>query len=153
MGALELKIPPLVVVAVLACAMWLTTLVVAPFGVARPLRIGAGLLLAAAGGVVSLAGVVAFRRAHTTVDPTRPAAASALVTTGIYRFTRHPMYLGFLLALLGWALFLANGLALVVAAAFVPYMNRFQIGPEERMLAMIFGPRFDDYRRRVRRWL
>jgi protein-S-isoprenylcysteine O-methyltransferase Ste14 len=63
------------------------------------------------------------------------------------------MYLGFLLILLGWAAFLSNPLALIVAMAFVVYMNRFQILAEERALAALFGPPFSAYRAKVRRWL
>lgn len=113
----------------------------------------AGVALIAAGAAVCLAGVVAFRRARTTVDPTRPEKASSLVRDGVYRFTRNPMYLGFFLLLGGLALLLGNGLALLMAAAFVPYMNHFQIEPEERALARLFGTEFDLYRREVRRWL
>jgi protein-S-isoprenylcysteine O-methyltransferase Ste14 len=63
------------------------------------------------------------------------------------------MYLGFLLILIGWAILLSNVLAFVFLVAFVLYMNRFQIEPEERMLASLFGPAFESYRSRVRRWL
>ena len=83
----------------------------------------------------------------------QPESASALVVSGIYRLTRNPMYLGFLLILLGWALFLSNGLAVLAVPAFVFYMNRFQIEPEERALAAIFGAEFVAYKSHVRRWL
>lgn len=82
-----------------------------------------------------------------------PGGASSLVQGGIYRFTRNPMYLGFLLVLGGWAVLLANGLAFVGPLAFVAYLNRFQIGPEERALAGLFGPEYAKYRARVRRWV
>lgn len=117
------------------------------------LRMAAALALGSAGLGVGIAGVLAFRRARTTVNPWRPERASALVDTGIYRHTRNPMYLGLLLGLLGWAVYLGSLLALLLALAFVPWMNRFQIGPEERALERIFGDDFAAYRRRVRRWL
>jgi len=63
------------------------------------------------------------------------------------------MYLGFLLALVGWAVFLANALAFVLVPLFVMYMNRFQITPEERALSALFGTEFSAYRQRVRRWV
>ena len=63
------------------------------------------------------------------------------------------MYLGFLLALGGWAIFLANAVSALLLPLFVLYMNRFQIAPEERALAARFGQQFEDYRRSVRRWL
>ena len=106
-----------------------------------------------AGALISLAGVVQFRRARTTVNPMTPEASSSLVVAGLYRWTRNPMYLGFLVALIGVALWLASPAALLVLPFFVLYMNRFQIVPEERALAARFGASFEEYRRRVRRWL
>jgi protein-S-isoprenylcysteine O-methyltransferase Ste14 len=97
--------------------------------------------------------VVSFRRAKTTVNPMTPDAASSLVVSGIYRYTRNPMYLGFLLILTGWAALLSNMLALAVLPAFVVFMNRFQISPEERVLASLFPVDYAEYRARVRRWL
>lgn len=107
----------------------------------------------AVGLIIALLGVVSFHLARTTVNPLRPDAASHLVTSGIYRWTRNPMYLGMLLVLLGCAFFLANLLCVVLATAFVPLMNRLQIVPEERTLAALFGSAFADYKASVRRWL
>ena len=108
---------------------------------------------AVAGAVISIAGVLQFRRARTTVNPMTPEASSSLVAAGIYRWTRNPMYLGFLVALIGMALWLASPVSLLVLPFFVLYMNRFQIVPEERALAARFGASFEQYRRSVRRWL
>ena len=125
--------------------------------ISRPLppgwRIPLCTVLVAAGATLLLAGAWGFRKSGTTVDPTRPGKASALVTTGVYRYTRNPMYLGFLLLLAGWAAFLSNGWSLLVLPLFVASMNRFQIGPEERVLAEMFGQEFEDYSNRVRRWI
>ena len=94
-----------------------------------------------------------FKKAHTTVNPLNPEACSTLVDTGIYRYSRNPMYLALLLALAGWGIFLGNFYALVLTIAFVLYMNRFQIRPEEKALEALFGTGFLEYRRSVRRWL
>jgi len=83
----------------------------------------------------------------------KPQSSSVLVVSGVYKLTRNPMYLGFLLVLLGWAVFLSNVLAFLLLQAFIAYMNRFQIEPEERALASLFGQDFADYKSRVRRWL
>jgi protein-S-isoprenylcysteine O-methyltransferase Ste14 len=136
-----------------AAAMWGAARVTPSMALPRAARASAAIALAALGAGLSLAGVASFRRAKTTVNPTRPDAVSTLVTSGVYRATRNPMYLGFLLILLGWAAFLSNPLALIVAMAFVVYMNRFQIIPEERALAARFGSPFSVYRVKVRRWL
>jgi protein-S-isoprenylcysteine O-methyltransferase Ste14 len=103
--------------------------------------------------VIALAGVVAFRVNKTTVNPLNPDAASTVVSNGIYRYSRNPMYLGFLLALAAWAIYLSNALAALFLPAFVAYMNRFQIKPEERTLLAKFGPAFSQYVAAVRRWV
>ncbi len=152
--ALELKIPPPPLVALcIALAMWLTSRIVRPIDVPHLLRIGAALAFLLVGLGFDVAGLVSFMRARTTVNPLRPAATSALVVSGVYRLTRNPMYLGLLLVLVAWATFLANGVAYLLAPLFVLYIGRFQIVPEERMLADKFGTDFAAYRARVRRWL
>lgn len=98
-------------------------------------------------------GVASFLRARTSVDPLHPEKASTLVVTGIYRFTRNPMYLGFALMLLALTLRLAVWPGLFVVALFVAWMNRFQIRPEEEALEARFGDAARDYRRAVRRWI
>lgn len=111
------------------------------------------LVFALAGGLVAALGVVAFRQARTTVNPTNPHATSSLVSHGVYGLSRNPMYLGFLLALVGLALLLTNTLSFIVIPVFVIYMNRFQIIPEERALSAAFGQEFTTYMQRVRRWI
>jgi len=109
--------------------------------------------MALTGIAIAIAGVVEFRRAQTTVNPLKPQATSRLVTSGIYRFTRNPMYLGFCMGLVASAVFLSSAWALLGPLAFVVYITRFQIAPEERALAGLFGDAFTDYQGRVRRWV
>lgn len=153
MSSLELKIPPVAQGLVLGLLMWAATRSVPALGFTLPAGLIVAAGLAATGAVIALLGIVAFRRARTTVNPLRPESVSALVVSGIYRLTRNPMYLGMLLVLLGGAVFLANVLALLSAIAFIPLMNRLQIGPEEKILAATFGPAFTAYQSAVRRWL
>jgi len=103
--------------------------------------------------VIGLPAVLGFHRAKTTVNPLKPEASTALVTGGIYRWTRNPMYLAMLLLLIGWACIVSNWAALAMLPLFVAYLNRYQIGPEERALQARFGAEFESYRRKVRRWL
>jgi protein-S-isoprenylcysteine O-methyltransferase Ste14 len=153
MRTLELRIPPVVFVQLLGAAMAAT----AHFTPALGFNLPGGPILAAgfagAGVIIALLGFTAFRRAQTTVNPLQPAAASHLVVAGIYRHTRNPMYLGMLLVLLAWGLFLGNALGLGLALLFIPLMNRLQIGPEERILTSLFGRQFTTYQSTVRRWL
>jgi protein-S-isoprenylcysteine O-methyltransferase Ste14 len=152
MNALELKIPPPIVAIVVAALMWVASRAPAlRFEV--PARRMVAASLAVLGVAVAIAGVVSFRRAQTTVNPLKPESTSSLVVSGVYRFSRNPMYVGILLVLLGWAILLSNVLALAIVPAFVLYMNRFQIGPEETVLARMFGGEYVTYRSRVRRWI
>jgi protein-S-isoprenylcysteine O-methyltransferase Ste14 len=152
MRALECKVPPPVVTAIVAAGMWGLARVTPSFDAGRfedMLAIG----FAVVGFLISVAGVVAFRRARTTVHPMHPEKASALVTSGIYRLSRNPMYLGILLALIGWSAYLANLWSLAGPIIFVLYISRFQIAPEERALTALFGTIYAKYQAGVRRWL
>ena len=150
---LELKIPPPVIAGVAAAAMWGLARAFPDVQIPYGLRVPAAALLAMAGVALAASGIVTFRRARTTINPHKPGDATALVCSGPYRFTRNPMYAGMLLVLLAWAAFLASPLALLGPAAFVLYINRFQIGPEERALQWLFGREYLAYKSRVRRWL
>lgn len=105
-------------------------------------------------GVILLAlAVLAFVRAQTTVNPIAPEQAQALVTTGLYRFTRNPMYLAMALILIGGAFALGNIAALAASVIFVGTITVLQIKPEEHALQSIFGEAFAAYRKQTRRWL
>lgn len=147
---LSLKVPPVALMAIFAVAMWLL-----PAGAAVRLPWAAlGSAVLALGGVAfSLAGVQAFRRARTTVSPVDPSASTALVVQGVYRITRNPMYLGFALMLLAFAVWLGKLSALLAVPVFMAYLQHFQIRAEEQSLRRRFGPSFDAYCRQVRPWL
>lgn len=153
MRALEHRIPPPLVAALFGLAMWALARVVPGLAVALPLRAGAATAMVLAGVFFCLAGLLSFRRARTTVNPLKPGQASTLVSSGIYRWSRNPMYVGFALFLLAWSAWLASPWTLLGVAGFVLTMNRLQIGPEERALAALFGDEFSRYCARVRRWL
>jgi protein-S-isoprenylcysteine O-methyltransferase Ste14 len=153
MQTLEHKIPPPAVTLLLAVMMWLLSESVPSLVFAIPWRTTLALLCFLTGLAIALAGLLEFLRAKTTVNPLTPEAASAIVTSGIYRYSRNPMYVGLLLALIGWAVRLSHLLAFALLPFFVLYMNRFQIEPEERALSAKFGGQFRDYARSVRRWV
>ena len=100
-----------------------------------------------------VAGVVSFKLAKTTVNPNKPEQASKLVTSGIYRISRNPMYLGFAFILAGWGVWLSSVWAMLGVIGFIGYLTLFQIMPEERALTKLFGDEFTIYKARVRRWL
>ena len=123
------------------------------FAITDTARWAASLAVAMGGFSFAVLGVLAFRRSGTTVDPTRPGRASSFVTGGVYRVTRNPMYLGIAMILVAWAVFLAAPWAFLGPVFWVLYMNRFQIKPEERILAELFGEEYTRYLATVRRWL
>jgi protein-S-isoprenylcysteine O-methyltransferase Ste14 len=153
MNFLEKRIPPPLVGILAGVVAWLVARELAP----TTLPAGARLAVVAAFFVLGLwlAGTAArtFSRAKTTLNPIKPETSTALVTHGIFGWTRNPMYLGMASWLLGWSAWLGTPAGLLGPLLFVLWMNRFQIGPEERALGQLFGAEYDAYRARVRRWL
>lgn len=108
---------------------------------------------ATAGTLFLLPAVMSFVRHKTTVNPQSPEMASTLVTGGIYSVTRNPMYVGMLIILLAFALWLGAISAVLAVVAFVLAIDRFQIRGEEQALIRTFGKPFEDYAACVPRWL
>ncbi len=149
---MRLKVPPVLVFIVFGFLMYL---------LARWLPVGnfdfygrSVLLFFLLGIACSIASISLFQffKSKTTVDPTKPANASKLVTSGIYQFSRNPMYLALLVVLLAWGLWLENAFNVLIATGFVAYLNRFQIIPEEEALIELFGKEYKHYCVLVRRW-
>ena len=153
MPELELKIPPVLVMVLFVILMWLISLLLPGIHISAQFRMLACVVLVGNGAFFSVAAVLSFRKASTTVNPTTPEACSSLVISGVYKMTRNPMYLGLLFFLLAWGLFLSNLYSMVLSAGFVLYMNRFQIQPEESVLGTCFGAEFLAYKNQVRRWV
>jgi protein-S-isoprenylcysteine O-methyltransferase Ste14 len=153
MRFLELKIPPPLVALLLALALYAALGPTAAAQAPGPVRwslIGA---LVGLGAAFDLSAVWVFHRAKTTVNPLKPATASTLVSGGVYRITRNPMYVGMACFLIAWAAYLWTPWALLGPVAFVAYITRFQIRPEETVMANKFGADYRAYQARVRRWL
>ena len=150
---LQLKIPPPVVGVLIAAAMFGLGYAFEHLPLATPVKATVAILLAVAGAMFDLLGLLAFRRARTTVNPLKPQNSSSLVSGGVYRYTRNPMYVGMAFFLTAWAVYLAQPWALLGPVAFMLYITRFQIKPEERALAKLFGADFTAYTTKVRRWL
>jgi protein-S-isoprenylcysteine O-methyltransferase Ste14 len=153
MRALEHKIPPPVVGAVVAAGMWGVSALGPQLSIAAAPKYLAVALLVAAGLAFDLLGLLAFQTSRTTFNPLKPERASALVTGGVYRITRNPMYVGAALLLLAWAVHLSAVVPFAGPIVFALYITRFQIQPEERVLKHLFGESYTAYAARVRRWL
>lgn len=148
MSSLEAKVPPPVLVALLAGVVWFLPRIDDQSTALSCI----GTALIVVGLAINAWPKVLFRRAGTSVSPVQPTLACALVTHGPYRFSRNPMYLGYAVALLGWATCLARPWGLLATAFFVAYITRFQIRPEERHLSTRFPTQYAAYSRAVRRW-
>lgn len=153
MDKLERKIPPVALFVLFVVAINYLSHEFLAFRVSLPLAGTVFPICFIVAGLVGLAGVYEFRRAQTTVNPIKVDEASTIVDSGIFSFTRNPMYLGLFLLLFGYAYWQQNVLAILFSFAFIMYMNRFQILPEERALEMLFGAKYVDYKQRVRRWI
>ncbi len=150
---LETRIPPPLVMLLCGGIGYLASRLAAGLAVPLPMpALLAGALLTL-GVTLNLLPKLAFRRARTTVNPLRPSASSTLVTHGVYRYTRNPMYLGQAIVLAGAMLYLQNPFAWLAVPLFVLYITRLQIMPEERVLSARFPEAYALFRQRVRRWL
>jgi len=150
---LSLRVPPPVWMLLAGTAMWaldrfvpVLTVLAAPWN-------RAGWCVMAIALVPILTAIRQFAQARTTVNPHEPGKASALVTGGVYRWTRNPIYLGLLLLLAGWALRLGSISACLVPPVFALVLTQVQIVPEEQALGARFGAEYDRYCRTVGRWL
>jgi protein-S-isoprenylcysteine O-methyltransferase Ste14 len=153
MLSLELKVPPVALVAAFAAVMWGVSVALPQFTVALPGASAVAAAFVGFGVALVIAGVITLKRQRTTINPLWPNTSASLVSTGVYRLSRNPMYLGFLLCLAGLVIYLSNAGSVALLPAFVAYMNTFQIKPEERALHLKFGPAFTEYVARVRRWV
>lgn len=153
MSWLDNRVPPPVVAAGFAALAWLVAPASARDGALADTGVGIAALLSVTAAAITAAGGLRFKQARTTVNPLLPENASTLVTSGIYRHTRNPMYLALTLALLGVAAWLWWAPALLAAAGFSAYITRFQIEPEERVLRLKSGAEYVRYCHSVRRWL
>lgn len=146
-------VPPPIWTLIFAMAMWgldryypLLSVIPAPWN-------ELGWYVMAIGPVAPIAAFVQFRKAGTTVNPHRPETARALVSSGVYRWTRNPMYLGLLLVLVGWAVALGRLSEMAGPPLFIVLLERVQIRPEELALRRRFGEDYDRFCHQVNRWI
>ncbi len=152
MKILDALIPPPIVTAIAIASIWFANRTgwgrvawQVPYWLVGVL-IGFALLL-------MLLAVIEMFRQRTTVNPLTPNRSSALVTNGIFKFSRNPIYLGDALLIVAAGLFFSNLVVIPALVVFVAYINRFQIIPEERALQNKFAMAFDKYVGQTRRWL
>lgn len=150
---MSLRIPPPLIALVSLLLMWLFAEQLPALQVPVPYSGLIAGFLVVVGLAIDITAILAFRRAKTTVTPLNPEKASRLVVSGLYRFSRNPMYLGMLIILSGAAIWFGTPISILILIGFVGYITTFQIKPEEARLDQLFGEEYRAYRQRVRRWL
>ena len=147
------RIPPPVVVVIIAAMMWWLERLLAVGEFKTGIQPLLAIVFMGAGIGMMLVAAFSFYKAKTTINPLEPGKASHLITTGLYGFSRNPIYLADLLVLIAWAIWLGNIFNIALLVVFIVYINRFQIAPEERALGTLFGDAYREYCSRVRRWI
>ncbi len=144
---MELKLPPpILFLLAVAFIYWLPK-------IALPLANWLSYLFIFTGIIIAIASLYPFYQHKTTINPHRPEQSVHLITYGIYRFSRNPMYLSLVCFLLAFTFWQQQALGFLVIIGFIAYLNRFQIQPEERILKQKFGQDFLQYQQKVRRWI
>lgn len=150
---LNLKLLPIIYVLFFALLMFMVKFLAEPFNIVFKAQTLIAIVIFITGILIILIAGYQFRNAETTVHPLKPEQTTQLVTHGIYRYSRNPMYIGFLLFLVAWVVYLGNAIALLLLPAFILVMNKVQIIPEEKILMEKFGDVYHNYMKHVRRWL
>jgi len=112
-----------------------------------------GIIFLILGLIIIFLAVLKFIKIKTTVDPTRPHKTSNLVISGIYKITRNPMYLGMLFLIMAYTIYTNNVVGSITIPIFIFYINKFQIEPEEIEMRKKFGESFENYCKKVNRWI
>ncbi len=153
MKALELKIPPPIYALSIALLMWLLNkhIPIAHFIGSPWNKAGLGIIIIA--GVFDLWSLLLFFKKRTTFNPMKPEMTTGLVITGLYKISRNPMYVGMLIMLFGFAVWLGSVTPFLVLPLFYFAITAMQIKPEEKFLFEKFGSEYQTYKDSVRRWL
>lgn len=148
---LDKKVPPPIVTLIFATLIYLTAKYSYQFHFAYQSIIS--LIIAFTGICIISVAIVQFKQFKTTVNPLKPELASTLVTNGIFKLSRNPMYLGMLLIIIGLWVNTGAVLGFVLVPCFIAYLNYFQIAPEERAMGQLFADSYNAYCQQVRRWI
>ena len=150
---MELKIIPVVQVFIAAVMMYILAILLPNLHYLFSLKTVVAIIVLAVSAVIAGLAIYGFRKHDTTVNPKHPEETNQIVNSGIYAYSRNPMYLAFFLILFALAIFLGNIATFMILPLFIMYITRFQIIPEERMLNNHFGLAYKAYTGTVRRWL
>ena len=144
---------PVVLVALFILAMFILDSMSSGYSFALPQALFLSVVTFAVGVLIIVLGGFSFKKVNTTVNPMRPEQATRLVTTGIYRVSRNPMYIGFLMWLIAGVIIIGNIINIFLLPVFVVLANKLYIYPEEVALEKLFHDEYAEYKKRVRRWI
>jgi protein-S-isoprenylcysteine O-methyltransferase Ste14 len=149
----KLCIPPPILMLLAAGVMWaLNRWLPLAHGILGPSNLVGAAVPAAIGFLIVVAAFMRFHQVRTTVNPMDPSKATQLVTDCVFQFSRNPMYLGLMLLLVGWAVWLDSASPWFIPPLFMIVITRVQIVPEEQALERLFGAQYVAYRQSVARW-
>ena len=148
---METKIPPPLVTLIFGLSIYFSRELFPIIEIKYSFYVGIFLLLL--GFLILISAVRLFRIDQTTVNPLSPKQATKLVTEGIFKFSRNPMYLGMACVLASLAMFFNIIGGIVFIALFCAYITKFQIVPEEKAMLDLFSEDFDQYKQTTRRWI
>ncbi len=148
---MKTKIPPPILALVMIGLIYLSSLFVEQitFNYQGSLSV----LFIILGAACALPSFKLFAKFKTTISPLKPSDATALVTEGMYRYSRNPMYLGLLLWTIASTIWFGTWLGIIINIVFIFLINFLQIIPEEEALLEIFGKEYEEYKKNVRRWI
>ena len=148
---MKTKIPPPVITLISVCLIFLTKPLFSSYQIVSNLEIGGGVCLM--GLFILIFSVRLFKMKKTSINPVNPKVASSLVVSGLFKFSRNPMYCGMLFLIFGISIIINIIGGFFIGTFFILYMNRYQIIPEEEALVDLFGADYKNYKERVRRWV
>jgi len=146
-----IKIPPPILVLILTSLVYFSSTKLE--SIYLPYRQTVSVLILIIGIVVIISPVFDFIKSKTTVNPIKFQNVNRLVTTGIYRYSRNPMYLGMILIIISTTVYYLNFLSVFSPLIFYIWINKFQISREEIFLEGKFGNEYLKYKSKTRRWI
>ena len=146
-----IKIPPPILVLILTSLVYFSSTKLE--SIYLPYRQTVSVLILIIGLVVIISPVFDFIKSKTTVNPVKFQNVNRLVTTGIYRYSRNPMYLGMILIIISTTVYYLNLLSVFSPLIFYIWINKFQISREEIFLEGKFGNEYLKYKSKTRRWI
>ena len=146
-----IKIPPPLIVLVLIVSIYFSSKKIDLINI--PLQLEISIFVLSAGILIFVNPVLQFIKSKTTVNPIQFEEVNKLVTSGIFKYSRNPMYLGMLMIVLSTSIFYLNIYSILTPLLFMLWINKFQIKREEEFLIEKFGDEYLSYKKKTRRWI